>query len=175
MWTDGGLDITPNSIPNGEWAQVAVVGESSSGSLRLHTNGVLAGSRAHSLPGPNAFPFNIGGGGIFDAIGENGNYFNGQIDELAVFDKALSGEDIDRLYLIAKGELPISLSVTRQGSQVVLSWPATAVIFRLQSANALPAGNTWTTVPGTPVLSGGLYRITSSVSGAQMYYRLINP
>jgi hypothetical protein len=97
VWTDGGLDITPNSIPNGEWAQVAVVGDGNPGTVYMYTNGVLAGSRASVLPAPNAFSFNIGGGGIFDTLAANGNYFNGQIDEVAVFDRALTAEEVQNL------------------------------------------------------------------------------
>ena len=71
---------------------------------------------------------------------------------------------------------PPRLSIMRLGSQVVLSWPDSGPVFRVQSANALFATNTtWTTVPGTPVLGGGIYRFTNSISGARRFYRLINP
>ena len=36
---------------------------------------------------PAAYKFNIGGGGIWNATGD---FFRGEIDEVAVFDKALS-------------------------------------------------------------------------------------
>jgi len=40
--------------------------------------------RSHVLPANNTFGFNIGGGGVFDGTG---NFFNGQIDEVAIFDR----------------------------------------------------------------------------------------
>src|SRR5204862_739674 len=108
LWTDNGLDISPNPIPNGEWAYLALVGDGSPGVASMYTNGLLAGSRSHVLPDPTPFAFNIGGGGVFDATG---NFFNGQIDEVAVFDKALTSEQICSLYLRATGK-PVSLSIS---------------------------------------------------------------
>jgi len=70
---------------------------------------------------------------------------------------------------------PPALSITRSGNQVLLSWPASELVFRLQGADTLPAGNTWASVPGNPVLSGGIYQITRNISGASKFYRLINP
>jgi hypothetical protein len=119
VWTDNGLDIAPNPFPNGEWAQVAVVGDGSPGTLRMYTNGGLAGFRSHVLPVPSAYPFNIGGGGIFDVAG---NFFNGQIDEVAVFDKALSGDQICSLFVKATGR-PVSLGIRIGGNIVVDSKP----------------------------------------------------
>ena len=95
VWTDNGLDITGGGIPDGEWAHMAMVSTGSPGTMSLYTNGVLAGSRAHSLPADNTFKFNIGGGGVFD--GAN-NWFDGQIDEVAVFDKALTDVQIAAQY-----------------------------------------------------------------------------
>src|SRR4029079_7539108 len=67
------------------------------------------------------------------------------------------------------------LSITRLSDQMVLSWPASALIYRLQSASMLPASNTWMSVPGGPILSGGVYRVTNSISGAQKFFRVISP
>ena len=106
VWTDNGLhqspDPTTNPFPNGEWAHIAIVSTGSPGTIKMYTNGVFAAERAHTLPADNAFPFNIGGGGVFDALSANGNYFNGQIDEVAVFDKVLSDAQIAAQYAAAR-------------------------------------------------------------------------
>jgi hypothetical protein len=119
VWTDNGLDVAPNPFPNGEWAQVAVVGDGSPGTARMYTNGALAGFRSHLMPAPTAFPFNIGGGGIFDA---SGNFFNGQIDEVAVFNKALTGDQICNLFVRATGR-QVGLSIAVGGNIIVDSKP----------------------------------------------------
>jgi hypothetical protein len=146
VWTDGGLDITPNSIPNGEWAQVAVVGDGNPGTVYMYTNGVLAGSRASVLPAPNAFSFNIGGGGIFDTLAANGNYFNGQIDEVAVFDRALTAEEVQNLYQLGNAAA-VTLVIERTPTGVLLTWPSGT----LQSTDVIesaPLETIWTDVPG---------------------------
>src|SRR6266498_919228 len=121
-WTDDGLDI-PNPFPNGEWAYVAVVSDGSPGTLTMYTNGFVAGSRMHMLPADTTFPFNIGGGGIFDAIT---NFFNGQIDEVAVFDKPLSAQRIAEHYTSAKATMPTIFRQPQgtnvfEGTDVILS------------------------------------------------------
>jgi len=102
-WTDNGLDI-PNAFPNGQWEHIALVSEGSPGTIRMYTNGVVAGSRSSVLPADNTFAFNIGGGGIFDVTG---NFFNGQIDEVAVFDKALSASQVANEYFATVAQGPI--------------------------------------------------------------------
>jgi hypothetical protein len=95
-WTDNGLNVSPNPFPNGEWSQVALVSEG--GTLTMYTNGLAAASRTHITQADNNNTFNIGGGGIFDNPASNGNWFNGQIDEVAVFDRALSASELLNLY-----------------------------------------------------------------------------
>jgi len=119
LWTDNGLDVSPNPFPNSEWDHVAVSADGSPGTARMYTNGVLAGFRAQVLPDPNNFAFNIGGGGVFDATG---NFFNGQIDEVAVFDKALTSEQICSVYLKATGQ-KVSLAITLGGNIILDSKP----------------------------------------------------
>src|SRR5262249_15221084 len=100
---DPGLNVT-NAFPDNEWDYLAVVSDGSPGTLTMYTNGVIAGFASHVLPTNNFFHFNIGGGGIFDAAVTN--FFNGQIDEVAVFDKALSAERIGQHYTTAKATPP---------------------------------------------------------------------
>jgi len=106
-WTDNGLDV-PNPFPNGTWSHLALVSEGSPGVLKTYTNGILAGQRNHVLPVTNAFRFEIGGGGVFDIAR---NFFNGQIDEVAVFDRALTAEQIAAQYFSTVEQAPI---ITRQ-------------------------------------------------------------
>jgi len=114
------VDVTPNPIPDLEWGFLAVV--LNSGALSVYTNGQVAGTA--TLPtsnyGANNFTFNIGGGGIFDTTG---NFFNGSIDEVALFNRALSADRINALYAAALGinrcptANPVSVTVN-EGSSV---------------------------------------------------------
>ena len=100
VWTPNGgsLDYNYGTRLN-EWHHVAVVGDGTD--LRLYVDGVLVqtGGNPTGNYGSSGFGFNIGGGGIFDTTG---NYFTGVIDEVAVFDKALTYEQVNSL--VADGE-----------------------------------------------------------------------
>jgi hypothetical protein len=124
-FTNNPVNVTPNPFPDLQWSYVAFT--LNGAQMKVYTNGVLAGTAPLDSPdyGTNSFPFNIGGGGVFDAITNNGNYFNGQIDEVAVFDKALTAEQISAEYFAAG----ISPQITQQpqgtnvfeGADVILS------------------------------------------------------
>ncbi len=92
VWTPGGgsLDYDYN-LPMEEWHHIAVVGTGME--LRLFVDGELVqtGGTPTGSYGNSNDRFNIGGGGIFDA---SGNHFKGVIDEVAVFDKALTNQQI---------------------------------------------------------------------------------
>jgi hypothetical protein len=64
-----------------------------------------------------------------------------------------------------------SLSVTRSGSNVVLSWPASIIGFSLETTPGLLPAN-WSPVSGTPIVTGGLNTVTIAPSGSSGYYRL---
>src|SRR4030095_8954489 len=119
-WVDNftqAVNVT-NSIPNQEWAQVALV--LNSGVTTVYHNAWPAGTT--NLPsanyGSNAFTFNIAGGGIFDAIGANGNWFNGRVDEVAVYNRALTAAEICSLYFLGSGA-PLALDFEQGGAFVL--------------------------------------------------------
>ena len=95
LYTDAGgnLDFLW-SYPLDEWHHVAVTGDANG--VRLHIDGVQVVevlSPAASGYGSTDFPFNIGGGGIWDA---SGNAFAGRIDEVAVYGRALGASEYRR-------------------------------------------------------------------------------
>lgn len=76
-----------------EWTHVAVT--SNSGQRLLFLNGERVAIGRPDVPVPaNPSAFNIGGGGIFDATG---NFFRGDIDEVAVWSTALGESEIEAL------------------------------------------------------------------------------
>lgn len=92
IWTPGGgaLD-TAYPYPDDEWHHVATI--ASGTDIRNYFDGVLVGTGGSATGnyGTSAFNVHIGGGGVFDATG---NFFTGQIDEVAIFDKAIPAERI---------------------------------------------------------------------------------
>ena len=93
-WTNvgGALNVTvADTSP--EWMHVAITGDAAGRIAYL--NGVAELTPGNPAAGSSsAFPFNIGGSGIYDA---SGNWFTGCIDEVAVWDKALTADEIMQL------------------------------------------------------------------------------
>ena len=86
--------------------------------------------------GGSDFNVNIGGGGVFDSIDANGNWFTGQIDEVAIFDKAIPAERIEAHFLAGKlglggpppEEPPVFDPITLSDGQVTISWTGTGIL-----------------------------------------------
>ncbi len=92
------LDVA-NPFADGEWGFVVVTTDTAS--RTIYINGQVAargGGRSNSVT--NNFNFNIGGGGIFDGTG---NYFAGDLDEVALFDRVLTVQEVCALYLKGSG------------------------------------------------------------------------
>ena len=76
---------------------------------------------------------------------------------------------------IRKGFLPPQLSILLSGvppSGIVLTWPAYAAGFSLQSATNLVSPAFWSTNSPAPVVTAGQNTVTNPISGPQQFYRL---
>jgi uncharacterized repeat protein (TIGR03803 family) len=67
---------------------------------------------------------------------------------------------------------PPQLTITRTGTNVILTWPASASGFILQSATNLIPSATWNTVSPEPIVLNSLNTVTNSIAGVRMFYRL---
>jgi hypothetical protein len=85
----------PYPFRDDQWGMITLVGDGSKATL--YTNGVAASTIAGVVAtyGSSGFNFNIGGGGVFNAAGD---YFLGNVDEVAVFDKALTDGQVQEIY-----------------------------------------------------------------------------
>jgi hypothetical protein len=63
------------------------------------------------------------------------------------------------------GVPPPTLSITLSGTNAILTWPATANGYNLQSTSNLVSPVVWSNVSGQ-------YAVTNSITGSQMFYRL---
>jgi hypothetical protein len=146
IWTPNGGNLTvPYPYASNEWHHVAAVANGTN--LKIYFDGALqnTGGTATGNYGSSGFGFNIGGGGIFDA---NTNFFQGTIDEVAAFARALSDADISDLYQAATPPAPeIAIAIARSPGGVTLTWPSGT----LQYADELSgdgASTVWTDLPG---------------------------
>ena len=99
VWCASGGSVTAQyPYSAGEWHHVAVVG--SGADLRVYLDGVLAATGGsattyYGVQSANPNPFNIGGGGIYDATG---NWFDGSLDDIRVYDRALAPGEVADLF-----------------------------------------------------------------------------
>lgn len=73
--------------------------------------------------------------------------------------------------LLLQGAVPPKMAVRRNANSVVVSWPASATTYGLESSATLSPGN-WTAVQGAPVVVSGENTMTIEPTGVAGYYRL---
>jgi hypothetical protein len=84
-------EISGGTVSTGVWSQVAMTYVSSSKVLKIYVNGTEVGSVTGTvIPVVSPDNLNIGRAGV----GGLYHYFNGKIDEVAIFDKALTADQI---------------------------------------------------------------------------------
>jgi hypothetical protein len=106
----------PEGFMAGTWYFVALVADGRD--IAIYINGTQR-ARIAGVGAPSGFSangFNIGGGGILDATGNN---FNGSIADVALFDRALSDAQLNNLYNVAAGLIAPSI-VTQPAAQSAL-------------------------------------------------------
>ncbi|ORL46215.1 hyalin domain-containing protein [Zunongwangia atlantica 22II14-10F7] len=89
---NGNSISTSYRISQGIWHHVAVIYENST--IRLYVDGVRLASRSANLPADNSAPFIIGA--IYNSANPDipSNYFNGWIEELRIWNKSLTEEQL---------------------------------------------------------------------------------
>jgi hypothetical protein len=89
-----GVLVPTNGMLNG-WHMVSATADLDS--LRFYVDGVMKKSTGLGVTsfGSTTYNFNIGGGGIFDPTG---NYFSGSIDDIRIYNRALTQIEIDMLF-----------------------------------------------------------------------------
>jgi len=166
IWTpNGGSLNTTYTFPDNEWHHIATIADGTS--LKTYYDGKLVGTGGSTVPpaggyGTSGFNVHIGGGGVFDGTG---NYFIGNIDEVAIFNKAIPAARIAEHYSAGKdgGVITITgvitpplsaggpkITFSRSGGNLNISWAPTGGV--LQSASVLSATSTsWTDLgPNNP-------------------------
>jgi len=105
------------------------------------------------------------------------HFFDGYIDDVRVYARALTSTEVQQLYQYeAVLSLLPTLEVTRSESNIILSWPTTYAGFdysgfSLKSTTNL-ASPIWTTNSPPPVVIHGQYTVTNPISGTQQIFRL---
>ena len=66
----------------------------------------------------------------------------------------------------------VSLTATLAGSKIILSWQTNAAGYALQSRLNFTQSAGWADSPSVPVILGAQFRVTNSIRGNSVFYRL---
>jgi spore coat protein CotH len=102
LWTPNGGSVAVTVPASGflnTWHYVAAVGDGAT--VKIYYDGLLLGSAGVTCTnyGTSSYTVKIGGGGIFAA---SGNFLKGYLDEVALYHRALSDEEVQRHYQCAR-------------------------------------------------------------------------
>ena len=163
----GALDATV-AASSPEWMHLAVTGTSRE--RVLYVNGVAEANVGPSSAGSSStFSFNIGGSGIFD---NSGNWFRGEIDDVAVWDQVLAPDEIALLASCAISPLgsprsDVGIEITEfartPAGQISISWKSRAdkQYDILSHPNLSVAREDWAEVAGAQDIRGDASGISS--------------
>src|SRR3989338_1194728 len=165
------LSGTANSLAYDQWIHWVFIANSSG--LSIYKNGVLNAS--------NAIAYTAGANAIWN-LGSSGFYNRQTLDDIRIYNRALSASEVTELYNYTGGGTPPP-SPTNQaptvsaGNAQTITLPGTATLSGTASDDGLPTGSslitTWSTVSGAgtvtfaPSASSG--QATASFSTAGTY------
>ncbi len=171
--TNGGgaeQQLNAPALPIGQWRHVAVT--RSNNTARLYVNGAIADTQTITMAPAhlNSALNYLGKSQYPDPL------FNGRLDELFIYNYALSGAEIAGLMVNQPPPplAPTSVSTSIAGNSLSLSWPSNYVGYRLESnAVSLTATGSWFTVPGSAMTN--FLAMPISPSDSNVFFRLVYP
>jgi RHS repeat-associated protein len=145
------LFTPPASVRSGEWVHFAAVDDGSN--LILYLNGVQVASGASPPAGTNLGTLVVGA--YKRGTGRDG-FFGGGVDELSIYGRALTADEITSIYAADIGGKCSSTfntpPVVNAGPDQVITLPATATLVGTATDDGLPAGSTlactWSQISG---------------------------
>jgi hypothetical protein len=145
----GGIYMAAGSITKNEWTHLVVTYDGTT--VRFYANGVQKWTQAGTIPAPNTTgPLCIGG-----APGTGDGYFDGNVDEVAIYTNALTVDQINLHYAVGLTNFAVP--------------PVKAYVIADPAPTSAYAGRTATfsvNADGTTPLSYQWYKGTTSIAGA---------
>lgn len=158
-----GISTAPRAVPLNVWTHVAGVYSTSGGTLTNYVNAAADPSTASGIAAPTdgSNPLQIG-------KDYGGNAFNGNIDEVRIYNRALSAAEVG---ILKDGQpAPTGLVATGALNQVDLAWTA-AANGPTYSVLRGPSSGVYTTVFNG--ISGTTYSDTTVTGGTPYYYTVV--
>jgi hypothetical protein len=170
----GNPDITilsTSAINDGAWHQCVATRVQATGAISLYVDGNLEATGTGNTNSLNASA-NL----LFGAIASGGGYFNGSLDEIQIFNRALGNQEITALYdnTALPPPAPTNLTATAASGQVTLTWFESLAAASYIVSRATTSGGPYTVIGSTTAFG---YTDTNVVNGTTYYYVVsgVNP
>jgi predicted alpha-1,6-mannanase (GH76 family) len=134
--------LSTTAINNGVWHHCVATRQQATGVIKVYVDGQLqaAGTaNRNTLSAPPRISFGVTGG----------NYFNGSLDEVKLFTRALDGNEVTALYASTMNPpttAPSNLTAVAGNARVQLSWTDAAGGTSYNIKRALVNGGSYTTI-----------------------------
>jgi hypothetical protein len=154
--------ITP--INDGAWHHCVATRVQSTGAISIYVDGNLETTGVG-----NTNPLTASGALLFGALASGGGYFNGSLDDVKIFPRALGGNEVAALYdNSAFGPpAPANLTALAGNAQVALAWNSSLTAASYNVSRSTVHGGPYTLIANTATTS---YRDTSVNNGTTYYY-----
>jgi hypothetical protein len=152
---------TTNTVNNDQWHHVAFAYDQGvNGFIRIYVDGQLAASNPNVSPWSWDLAEELEFGKSYDSYWRR---FSGSLDDVQIYGRILNASEIAQSMVLGP-----SLTVSRAGNQLTLSWPTPGFLLQENTSLTNPAG--WSNVSGgstSPV-------IVTIPSSGNKFYRLKN-
>lgn len=173
----GGGDVAhlvhPGSMPVNQQEHVVVTWSNTGNVARLYTNGVLVATS--TAPRPISA---LAGRDLNNWLGQSqwsaDAHFAGAYNEFRLYSGAMTPSQVAASFQAGPDSLPIAapnLAAQITGANLLLSWPADAAGFELQSTTSLSPATQWTSL-GAGAVAGNRRQITVPLDSAARFFRL---
>jgi hypothetical protein len=165
----GSPDTTISStmaINDGAWHQCVATRLQSSGTLSLYVDGILQASGNGSTNSLKASPYLR-----FGARQTGANFFNGSLDDIRIYNRALGSNEVTALYWDSAfpAVAPTNLTATAGNNQVTLSWASGLGISGYDLKRATQSGGPYSSIAS---LFNAGYTDNTATNGITYYYVL---
>ena len=112
--------LSSASINDGAWHQCVAARQQSSGLVNLYVDGASQGAGV-----ANRNTLNASARLVFGAISSGGGFFNGSLDDIRIFNRALAGDEVAALFLdssVPPPRAPTNLAALAGNTNIQLTW-----------------------------------------------------
>lgn len=151
-------------INDGAWHQCVATREKATGALNIYVDGNWQAAGTGGTNSLKAAPFLR-----FGSRQSGVNFFNGNLDDIRIYSRALGSNEVTALFLDSAtlAPAPASLTAVAGDSQIALEWSAVPVVTGYDLKRSTTSGGPYSSIAR---LSGTSYTDTGVVNGGTYYY-----